>query len=123
NWNSISNAWRTPPHGPGGGGDGSNGGSGAGPITTTGFTGKVGPIITLPGRGTILPTGTGSSGTSLEEMGRPGQRPRLPYGEGGYERVPHNKAKGASPSWVVRCGFSLVAGNTLGGMVYADTSG
>ena len=59
----------------------------------------------------------------LEEMGRPGQRPILPYGEGGYERVHHNKAKGASPSWAVLCGFSLVAGITLGTIVNAETSG
>ena len=59
----------------------------------------------------------------LEEMGRPGQRPILPYGEGGYERVRHNKAKGASPSWAVLCGFSLVARITLGTIVNAETSG
>ena len=49
NWDSISNTWRTPPPDPGGSGHGSNGGSGTGGITTSGFTGGIGPVITVPG--------------------------------------------------------------------------
>ncbi len=75
--------------------------------------------------GLSIPTLTGR-GPFSEEISilspKPGEAPRLRWGEGGYEKRPHTKEEEASLPWVAVCATVGLTGLFLGFVVRAETS-